>query len=212
MDEIFNYLANIFILNGFSLFMIGSSSRDYLLNKEISDYDFVTDATPTEIEKFLIVDSTFKKFGVVKLKYMGKHIDIATLRMENDYIDNRHPSNITFVKDIFLDYKRRDFTINCIYIDYKYNVIDPTNMGVKDLKNKILRFIKPIEISIAEDPLRILRAFRFKEQYNLTFVGNEEEILFKHKDLLNKINKQKILEERSKYKKVGGKKYDELFK
>ena len=82
----------------------------------------------------------------------------------------------------------------------------------KDLKNKILRFIKPIEISIAEDPLRILRAFRFKEQYNLTFVGNEEEILFKHKDLLNKINKQKILEERSKYKKVGGKKYDELFK
>ena len=98
------------------------------------------------------------------------------------------------------------------YIDYKYNVIDPTNMGVKDLKNKILRFIKPIEISIAEDPLRILRAFRFKEQYNLTFVGNEEEILFKHKDLLNKINKQKILEERSKYKKVGGKKYDELFK
>ena len=40
MDEIFNYLANIFILNGFSLFMIGSSSRDYLLNKEISDYDF----------------------------------------------------------------------------------------------------------------------------------------------------------------------------
>ena len=78
--------------------------------------------------------------------------------------------------------------------------------------NKILRFIKPIEISIAEDPLRILRAFRFKEQYNLTFVGNEEEILFKHKDLLSKINKQKILEERSKYKKVGGKKYDELFK
>ena len=170
MDEIFNYLSNTFILNGFSLFMIGSSSRDYLLNKEISDYDFVTDATPTEIEKFLNVDSTFKKFGVVKLKYMRKHIDIATLRMENDYIDNRHPSKITFVKDIFLDYKRRDFTINCIYIDYKYNVIDPTNMGVKDLKNKILRFIKPIEISIAEDPLRILRAFRFKEQYNLTFV------------------------------------------
>ena len=105
MDEIFNYLSNIFILNGFSLFMIGSSSRDYLLNKEISDYDFVTDATPTEIEKFLNVDSTFKKFGVVKLKYMGKHIDIATLRMENDYIDNRHPSKITFVKDIFLDYR-----------------------------------------------------------------------------------------------------------
>ena len=88
--------------------------------------------------------------------------------------------------------------------------IKKDNCGnIKDLDGT---FIKPIEISIAEDPLRILRAFRFKEQYNLTFVGNEEEILFKHKDLLNKINKQKILEERSKYKKVGGKKYDELFK
>ena len=41
MNKIFDDLATIFSKNGFSLYMIGSTSRDYLLNKEIFDYDFV---------------------------------------------------------------------------------------------------------------------------------------------------------------------------
>ncbi len=211
MDKIFSSLAKIFYSNGYSLYMIGSSSRDYLLNNEIKDYDFVTNATPKQISLFLKLDLTFEKYGVVKLKYEGKHIDIATLRKEESYLDNRHPSKITFVDYITLDYVRRDFTINSIYIDKDYKIIDPTLKGVSDLNNKVLRFIKPIEVSINEDPLRILRAFRFKSEYNLSFVDNDEEILLNNIHLLNKINRQKILEERSKYKKAGGKDYDKLF-
>ena len=61
MNEIFEYLKKIFNENGFRLYMIGSTSRDFLLNKEIDDYDFVTDATPDDSLKFIKANSAFKK-------------------------------------------------------------------------------------------------------------------------------------------------------
>lgn len=204
MNKVFDELANIFSKNGFSLFMIGSTSRDYLLNKEIFDYDFVSDATPFDIKKFLNnneLDTTFERFGTLKYKYLDKKIDIVTLRKEEDYLDSRHPNKIIFIKDINEDYLRRDFTINAIYIDKNYNIIDPAN-GYKDLKDRKLRFIKDPLISIKEDPLRILRAYRFIKEYNLSIDDNVLKILKENEILLKNIRKEKISEEKRKYEEV----------
>lgn len=204
MNKVFDELANIFSKNGFSLFMIGSTSRDYLLNKEIFDYDFVSDATPFNIKKFLNnneLDTTFERFGTLKYKYLDKKIDIVTLRKEEDYLDSRHPNKIIFIKDINEDYLRRDFTINAIYIDKNYNIIDPAN-GYKDLKDRKLRFIKDPLISIKEDPLRILRAYRFIKEYNLSINDNVLKILKENEILLKNIRKEKISEEKRKYEEV----------
>ncbi len=200
MNEIFDHFKVIFNNAGFRLYMIGSSSRDYLLNKEIKDYDFVTDATPSEVVKFLDVSKTFSKFGVCQTKYLNKHIDLVTLRKEYDYKDFRHPSKIEFIKDINIDYLRRDFTINAIYIDENYNIIDPSN-GYKDLMDKKLRFIKDPLISINEDPLRILRCYRFIKEYDLKIDENVLKILKDNEYLLEKLNKDKIKEEERKMKK-----------
>lgn len=202
MDIIFDYLKDIFNKNGFRLFMIGGASRDYLLNKNIDDYDFVTDATPLEIEEFLKVDNTFEKFGTVKFEYNNKKIDIVTLREEGEYNDSRHPSFIKFVKDINIDYKRRDFTINAIYIDENYKILDPTGFGVNDLKNRILRIIGNPENKIKEDPLRILRAKRFCIEYGLVMEENTKKAINGNKGLLDLINKDKINEENKKLEKV----------
>lgn len=200
MDKIFDYLKDIFYKNGFSLYMIGSTSRDYLLNREILDYDFVSDATPSDIKKFLDnLDLTFEKYGTIKYKYKDKKIDIVTLRKEEEYIDFRHPNKITFIKDINIDYKRRDFTINAIYIDKNYKIIDPSN-GLLDLKNRHLRFIKDPLTSIKEDPLRILRAYRFIKEYNLTIDENVLKILKDNECLLKNVKTQKIEEENRKLK------------
>lgn len=200
MNDTFDFFKKIFNINGYRLYMIGSSSRDYLLNRVIEDYDFVTDATPKEIEKFLEVSTTFEKYGVVKTKYKNKNIDIVTLREESNYVDHRHPSKINFIKDINKDYLRRDFTINAIYIDENYNVIDPSN-GLIDLKVKRLKFIKDPLISIEEDPLRILRAYRFIKEYDLSIDDETLSILKKHEYLINNLNKDKINEEMRKYNK-----------
>lgn len=209
MNLVFDTLKEIFNRNKFRLFMIGSTSRDYLLNNEINDYDFVTDATPEEVKKFLDVDMTFAKFGSVKYYLNDNKIDIVTLREEGDYEDKRHPSYIKFIKDINVDYKRRDFTINAIYIDENYVVQDISKTGEEDLFNKRLRFIGEPEKRIKEDPLRILRAKRFIIEYELFIDETTKEIIHKNLYLLKYISKGKLEEENRKLEMIsGGKDYE----
>lgn len=203
----FDELKKKFNKHKFRLYMIGSASRDYILGREINDYDFVTDATPNEISKFLDVDLTFAQYGVVKFKFEKYTADIVTLRKEYKYLDQRHPTIIEFVKDIEIDYKRRDFTINAIYIDEDYNIIDPAN-GVEDLNNKVLRMIGDPFFRIKEDPLRILRADRFKYEYNLKVDPKLHEAIEANRHLLSRLQPNKIKEELKKIDKfkLGGEK------
>ena len=115
LPKIFLELANLFSDNGFNLYMVGGTSRDYLLNKEILDFDFATDATLEEMEKFLLINTSFPLLGSTTINYNGNKVDITTLRKEEGYYDSRHPSKVEFVKETALDYQRRDFTINAIY-------------------------------------------------------------------------------------------------
>ena len=202
MNEIFEYLKKIFNEHNFHLYMIGSTSRDFLMKREIEDYDFVTDATPDEVLSFLDCNTTYKKFGTLSLKVNNKHCDIVTLRKESDYLDLRHPSKIEFIKDINEDYKRRDFTINAIYIDEDYKVKDVSKDGVNDLNNKILRFIGDPTKRIKEDPLRILRAKRFIVEYGLTPEKETLKALKENKDLISTIKEGKIIEEKRKFDKI----------
>lgn len=198
--EIFQNLANVFNKNGYRLFMIGGTTRDYLLGLDVFDFDFVTDATPDEMKEFL-PDAcfTFAKFGSVRVKVNDVKVDVTTLRVEEDYIDYRHPGKIKFVKTIEEDYKRRDFTINAIYIDEKFNVIDPAN-GVDDLKSKKIRFIGDPEKRIKEDPLRILRAKRFAKKLNFEIEEKSLKAIDEFEYLLEKLNPEKIKEEERKAK------------
>ena len=202
MNEIFEYLKKIFNEHNFHLYMIGSTSRDFLMKREIEDYDFVTDATPDEVLSFLDCNTTYKKFGTLSLKVNDKHCDIVTLRKESGYLDLRHPSKIEFIKDINEDYKRRDFTINAIYIDEDYKVKDVSKDGVNDLNNKILRFIGDPTKRIKEDPLRILRAKRFIVEYGLTPEKETLKALKENKDLISTIKEGKIIEEKRKFDKI----------
>ena len=196
--ELFTNLAKLFNSNGYRLYMIGGTTRDYLLDKEVFDYDFVSDATPEEMSKFLPdANYHFAKFGSVRVKVDGIHIDITTLREEGEYVDFRHPSKINYVKDINKDYIRRDFTINAIYMDEKFNIIDPSN-GLEDLKNKIIRFIGDPQKRIEEDPLRILRAERFAKKLNFVIEPKSLEAIQNNRHLLDKINPDKIKEEERK--------------
>ncbi|MGN1076100.1 MAG: polynucleotide adenylyltransferase, partial [Candidatus Enteromonas sp.] len=172
-------LARLYADHGFSLWMIGGSSRDLLLGKMPSDWDFVTDATPEQEKQFLTdYSDAFAKFGSLKLKWMGKEADITTLREEGEYLDGRHPSFIRFVTDLKTDSKRRDFTVNALYIDPQGNVTD-YHGGLEDLKKKALRFIGDPVARIQEDPLRILRAERFAKRLEFTLEENAKDAMEK---------------------------------
>lgn len=196
--EIFTKLAKLFNDNNFRLFMIGGTSRDYLLGIDFSDYDFCTDATPDEMKKFLPdAKYTFEKYGSVQLKIDGIHVDITTLRIENSYIDSRHPSKVIFTKNLEDDYKRRDFTINAIYIDENFKTIDFCG-GLEDLNNKIIKFIGVPETRIKEDPLRILRAERFQKKLDFKIEKETLEAIKRNKELISRLNPQKVEQELKK--------------
>lgn len=190
-------LADLFSKNGFSLYMVGGTARDYLLNLNVLDYDFATDATPNEMKEFLVdADYSFSRFGVVTYK----KANIVTFRLEQDYHDFRHPRFVKFTRKMELDYIRRDLTINALYIDRNLKVYDFSN-GLGDLKNKIIRFIGNPEIRVKEDPLRILRAERFAKKLGFSIEKESLKAMNDNRKLLEMLNDNKIKEEIKKNKK-----------
>lgn len=195
---LFDDLVIHFHKHGYRLYMVGGTSRDFLLGEIIHDFDFATDATPDEMRGFLPdANYRFANFGTVTFKYGGEHVEITTLREEGKYVDFRHPGSIKFVKTPDKDYKRRDFTINALYIDENYDILDYV-YGQKDLQTKLLRMIGDPYIRLVEDPLRIVRALRFIVKFNLVIDPTLEQAMKEHFHLLTKLNPDKIQSERRK--------------
>lgn len=192
---LFQELAELYKSHGYQLYMVGGSVRDYLLNISLTDMDLVTDATPAEEKKFLEnADYTFERFGSVKLKYKDTKFDITTFRKEAGYADLRHPNVVFFTKDIKEDYPRRDLTINALYLDSQLNVIDYVN-GQYDLSKRIIKMVGDSLTRIKEDPLRIVRIYRFSLELGFSIDPVLEKIIHDNKSLLSKIRKEKIVEE-----------------
>ena len=193
--SLFIELVDLFNKHGYQLFLVGGSTRDYLLNITLSDMDLVTDATPDESKSFLEnADYTFARFGTVKFIYKGVKFDLTTFRKEEGYSDSRHPNVVNFTKDIKEDYPRRDITINALYLDKNLKVIDFVD-GVKDLNNRIIRMVGDPEKRIKEDPLRIARIYRFKLDLGFSIDKELEKVIDDNKELLKNLRKEKILEE-----------------
>ena len=188
-------LANLFEKKGFLLYLVGGTVRDYLLDKELTDMDLVTDATPSEMKEFLIeADYTFSKFGSVKYKINDIKFDITTLRKEDGYSDFRHPNKICFTKSIKEDVFRRDITINALYMDKNLEVIDLVG-GRKDIEKKIIRMIgNPIK-RINEDPLRIIRIYRFRLELGFEIEKETLEAVETNFDKVKLLNLDKINQE-----------------
>ena len=91
LPETYVELEKIFASNGYSLYMVGGTSRDYLLKKEIKDFDLVTNATPDQMKEFLDFDPSFSHVGSIHINYNNQKVDITTLRKEGEYHDYRHP-------------------------------------------------------------------------------------------------------------------------
>jgi tRNA nucleotidyltransferase (CCA-adding enzyme) len=148
--------------HGYSAYFVGGCVRDFFMSKPLSDVDIATSAPQRRVEqlfKELDIDSSAAYFGVITLKKPVK-CQIATYRSESNYHNHRYPRNITFVEDVTLDARRRDFTVNSLYLDKDMHLYDPYS-GLDDLKKKVLRCIGDPADRLNEDALRILRAIRF---------------------------------------------------
>jgi tRNA nucleotidyltransferase (CCA-adding enzyme) len=158
--------------SGFQAYFVGGSVRDYLLNRPISDVDIATSATPNEVKKIFprTVDIGIEH-GTVLVLFHNNSYEITTFRTEGDYQDHRRPKEVSFIRKLGDDLKRRDFTMNAIAMDQNGTLIDPYN-GQFAIRNKIIQTVGSANDRFKEDALRIMRAVRFVSQ--LSFVIEEE--------------------------------------
>jgi tRNA nucleotidyltransferase (CCA-adding enzyme) len=65
------------------------------------------------------------------------------------------------------DALRRDFTINSLFYNIEtQEVEDWTEKGIYDIYQKIIRTPLPPLVTFTDDPLRVLRCFRFKARFD----------------------------------------------
>jgi poly(A) polymerase len=170
-------LAARFAEAGHSLYLVGGSVRDVLLNRTVSDLDFTTDARPDEIERIgepwaSSLFLTGREFGTIGLVKHGEVHEVTTYRSEMYRDDSRKPT-VTFGDSLEDDLARRDFTVNAMAITVPALADDPPVMhdpygGLADLASGVLRTPLSATELFSDDPLRMLRLFRFMSTLGFT--------------------------------------------
>ncbi len=198
---------------GHQAYWAGGCVRDMLYAIKPKDFDIVTSAKPDEIEDLL--DHTIpvgKKFGVILAIQNGHSFEIATFRSDSGYSDGRRPDAIEFT-NAKSDALRRDFTINGMFYDPIEDKIYDYVGGQKDMEDKLVRFIGDPETRIKEDNLRILRAVRFKNAFNLQYHPDTYQAIKKHANLVTNVSTERIQDELNKIilSEKPGQAFEELF-
>ena len=180
--------------NGYQAYVVGGAVRDFLMGKTPHDYDLTSDALPSQISdvfKDFYQEHSGEKHGTIRVIVDHKPIEITTFRCDEGYTDYRRPDNVEFVKDVYIDSKRRDFSINAFY--YSEGHIYDFHEGLEDLNNEVIKTIGNPSTRFHEDALRILRAIRFSAKLGYEIESKTKTALLDCKEELNLIAKERIL-------------------
>tara|TARA_B100000427_G_scaffold97799_1_gene80507 strand:- start:902 stop:1696 length:795 start_codon:yes stop_codon:yes gene_type:complete len=164
--------------------LVGGCVRDAFLGKHTYDIDIALDAKPDEIinilqkNKIQYQDFAYK-YGSISTKINKYKFQITSLREDIMQI-GRH-TNIVFTNNWEKDAKRRDFTINSIYLSGDGKVKDYFN-GLDHIKEKKIQFIGKIQSRIKEDYLRYFRYYRFLGLFNKSKINEN------YREILNEYN------------------------
>lgn len=164
-------------------YLVGGTVRDLLLKRDLKDLDFAIRGNSIKLAQdfskkiegtFVLLDETFATGRVVK---NGITIDFTELKGNS----------------IEEDLEGRDFSINAMGISLiEKKLIDPFG-GIKDLDSRIIKMVR--ESNLKEDPIRILRAYRFHATLNFDIDYNTREALKKNASLIRITAKERIKEE-----------------
>ncbi len=195
-------LASLFASAGHSLYLVGGSVRDAFLDRAHEDLDFTTDARPTEIRDRVSswADAVYRvgeAFGTIGVRKGELLAEITTFRSEIYRDDTRKP-DVTFSSDIESDLSRRDFTVNAIALRLPdLEAVDPFE-GLVDLADGLLRTPLDPEISFSDDPLRMLRLFRFQASLDFRIDPGTEAAVGRMADRISIVSAERIRDEISK--------------
>jgi poly(A) polymerase len=184
---------------GEELFLVGGYVRDHQLGRKTGDFDFATGAKP-EVTKDILEAGGFRaitigmEFGTVATVINDDtgpvEVQITTYRCKESYKKgSRHPV-VVFGELLEEDLARRDFTVNAMAMDENGNIVDPLE-GLQDLKDEVIRTPLDPEETFREDPLRMLRAFRFACRLGFSIEDKALEAIRKHHSAILDISRER---------------------
>ena len=184
---------------GHETYWAGGCVRDELLGRNPADYDIATAATPEIVRnvfgrrRTLAIGAAFGVITVLGPKGAGQ-VEVATFRADAEYTDGRHPAGVTFCS-AREDAKRRDFTINGLFLDPLTGEVHDFVGGRADLAAGVVRAIGVPAQRFGEDHLRMLRAVRFTAFFDFVLDGETRAAIERMAHLVATVSPERIAAE-----------------
>lgn len=190
-------------MKDYKLYKVGGCVRDAILGVKTKDIDYSfifeeIDTTITPDEYFIKMKNILESIGVeifqlrpdcftIRGRLNGESVDYVMGRKET-YPNPESRIPLVEMGNLYEELRRRDFTVNAIAEDENGNLIDPFG-GVKDIERRILRCpISPLQ-SFNDDPLRMLRAFRFAITKDFKIGTDIREVIMESESMWDKFSK-----------------------
>ena len=159
------------------IYLVGGTVRDYYMGLKSFDRDIIVmdeDAREFSLKVADLFSATF-----VPLDEINKIYRIV-LPDKINYLDITNPVGDSIEKDLM----RRDLTINAIAVNIRTGELVDISGGVTDIRNKCLNYVN--ELNFVDDPLRLLRVYRFQALYGFELASETINAVCKYVDLIHK--------------------------
>jgi len=202
-NELFINIKEVAEAENTEVYLIGGYVRDIILERPLkNDIDIMVVgdgvAFASKVAEKLGIEhiNLFKNFGTAHFIYKGMNLEFVGARKESyDFLSRKPQVKVgTFIDDIM----RRDFTINTLAVSLNQKTIGElidTLDGIKDIEERIIRTPLNPEETFSDDPLRILRAFRFATQLNFDVDEKILEAAEKMAERLKIVSQERITDE-----------------
>jgi poly(A) polymerase len=181
--------------HNFQAYIVGGSVRDLLIKESPKDFDISTNAHPEEIKKVfpraLLIG---KRFRLAHIRFARNVYEVSTFRKGDNEAEKMIESDNLYgnEKD---DVLRRDFTMNGLFYDPTNETVIDYVDGVLDVKNHYLQSIGVPYKRFMQDPVRMIRAIKFKARFGFEFQKEITQAIVDCRDAITDSAPARVLEE-----------------
>lgn len=189
---------------GFEAYLVGGSLRDLLVHLSPKDFDVATNAHPEQVKRlFKNCILIGRRFRLAHIRFGAHVVEVATFRAKaplfKRHLFSKTKLGLVTRDNVYgtleEDVLRRDFTINALYYRHTDGALVDYVQGFHDLKHRVIRLIGSAEERYREDPVRMLRAIRFKSKLDFSLHEETEQPILTLGHLLQHIPPARLYDE-----------------
>ena len=178
---------------GGEAYIVGGAIRDILLGNTPKDFDIGTSLSPRQVQRLFWNSRIIgKRFRIVHLFFGDKIIEVTTFRSDEE---NFGEGNNNVWGTIEQDARRRDFSINSLYYNPQKCELLDFGTSMEDFEKKIIRSLIPLKYSFIEDPVRMIRAVKYKVTTGFSLKWDVKLALFRNASQLQNCPASRLTEE-----------------